>query len=658
MAHKLAAEHIVKMEREESGLEILGLERFTRPIISHNQSSPTPLRNEHAEVDTAGNDPCEFHDVVNDSSLPGAPHTHTFQKRRSGSTIGNSSARTRSSSPEASLASSATSPSIYTLDSFTSYQPIDARGKSSTISRLKSLPKTGSSRQTVQRSTVQPGDFGIPPEQPEKRFVDGIGMILPGVCDRAQCADPRTHFVTSFRLCEPIEYTTAMADHGITYADYVRLVTALLNFLEDTSNGARRKDRAKSSEDGATSMKTSTRAKNRFFDTTEQLKDSKQHAVTLHKLLEDISWNFQARGVSIIVCVQSFSLFWPCRISEAHIQVLHVRQEQNLRETRVSVPSNRTGARTGQRLSFIDVFPPTTHEQASRSNFERQAVSATPIMTHCMRTYGYHHQQSQARDRSRPCALWPNAIPSPKRQIMSANVDRYGVDPYFRAWMRASINSRTRCTTYAKYMIEKEDDPFVNKRLEYANAALKKDLFEARGTRAWKERTPSTVNRARYEHNRRLECRKTTEHGSRLRIVRFGFRHPIYPPHTPEMDTFGLSKDAYQTIIADIDNFHTHVQLNTKCPGSYMVASLNKVRRRSTNDALMKVSEYLRQLNASQRCIVWTIEKIPAVYDKGFGRNRTEWEISAWNAEDPLELLIQLEKWGIIESRLSLDDED
>ena len=90
----------------------------------------------------------------------------------------------------------------------------------------------------------------------------------------------------------------------------------------------------------------------------------------------------------------------------------------------------------------------------------------------------------------------------------------------------------------------------------------------------------------------------------------------------------------------------------------YMVASLNMVRRRSTEDALTRVSDYLRQLNASQRRIVWTIEKIQGVYDKGFATNCTEWEISTWNAVDPLELLIQLEKWGIIEKRLSVDDED
>jgi hypothetical protein len=204
--------------------------------------------------------------------------------------------------------------------------------------------------------------------------------------------------------------------------------------------------------------------------------------------------------------------------------------------------------------------------------------------------------------------------------------------------MRASINSRTRCSTYTKYLIEQEDDPFVNKRLKYTDNDSKRCPTET----LVQKQSPRTVNKSKYDHNRRLECRKTTEQGSRIRILRFGFRHPIFPPHTPEMETLGLSRDAYQSIVTDIDSIHTKVLLNTKCPGMYVLASLNKVRRRSTEDALIRVTKYLRQLNASQRRVVWTIGRIPGVYDKGFARNRTEWEISAWNAEDPLELLIQL----------------
>jgi hypothetical protein len=70
------------------------------------------------------------------------------------------------------------------------------------------------------------------------------------------------------------------------------------------------------------------------------------------------------------------------------------------------------------------------------------------------------------------------------------------------------------------------------------------------------------------------------------------------------------------------------------------------------------MSEYLRELNAAQRRMVWTIEKISGVYDRGLARNGTEWEISAWNGEDPLELLIELERWRIIEQRLIIKDDD
>jgi hypothetical protein len=124
------------------------------------------------------------------------------------------------------------------------------------------------------------------------------------------------------------------------------------------------------------------------------------------------------------------------------------------------------------------------------------------------------------------------------------------------------------------------------------------------------------------------------------------------------MEELGLSKVAYQAITSNITRIQTSMQFSTKCPVSYMASTWNKIRRRSTEDALRKVSEYIRELNASQRRVVWTIEKIPGVYDRGLARDRTEWEISAWNSEDPLELLIELERWGIIEKRLGIDDDD
>jgi hypothetical protein len=644
----------------------LGLMQHGRPAVAYSQSDPD------FRITDDGDSDDESRDVLEDATLPTLSHSlHTLvsEKRNSGSTVGGSSAQSRSLSPYTSLLSSTTSPSVYKVESFRSHSTANRQRRPSiSIGRLKSSISTGaSSKHIAHRPPVQPADFRIQPEQPEKRFVDTVGMIFPGVCDRQQCERPLAHFVTSFRLCEPIEYTTALADHGVTYEDYCRLVAALSNFLDDTSERSKRPGSVSSQvsvsaepdEDKYVNMSLPERTKNTLFDTTEQFKNSKLHASTLNKLLGDITSNLQARGVLVMVCVHSFSLFSPSRISEAHIQVLHVSCDQRAagmlasEKPTSSYDSNFNG-RLGQRLSFIDVFSfAKAEERQSRPKLERQAVSATTTMT-CKNGSTYNHQQSQFRDRSRPFALWPNAIPSNKRHILSPNIDRYGADPHFRAWIRAYINSKTRCGTYVKYLIEQEDDPFVNKRLNYADNDSRRGPIDV----LMQEKSPSTLNRSKYDHNRRLECRKTTEHGFRLRVLRFGFRHPIFPPHTPEMETLGLSRDAYQSIVADIESIHTKVQLNTRCLGMYALASLNKVRRRSTESALKRVREYLRQLNASQRRIVWTIEKIPGVYDKGFARNRTEWEISAWNAEDPLELLIQLEKWGIIENRLSLHDDD
>jgi hypothetical protein len=185
-------------------------------------------------------------------------------------------------------------------------------------------------------------------------------------------------------------------------------------------------------------------------------------------------------------------------------------------------------------------------------------------------------------------------------------------------------------------MIEREDGPFVNRRLQYTDGSTRPHLLwdmMAHGPKAWKEQFPNTINRAKYEHNRKLDCRRTVEHGSRLRILRFGFRHAIYPPHTPAMAELGLTKIEYETIISNVENIHIDAVWYTKCPISYLFSTLNKIRHRSTEDVLMKVSEYMRVLNAV-------------------------WEISAWNGEDPLELLIELERWGIIEQRLSIEDDD
>ncbi|KAF2446911.1 hypothetical protein P171DRAFT_429857 [Karstenula rhodostoma CBS 690.94] len=222
--------------------------------------------------------------------------------------------------------------------------------------------------------------------------------------------------------------------------------------------------------------------------------------------------------------------------------------------------------------------------------------------------------------------------------------------------MRADINSRTKCTSYTKYMIEKENNPFINTRLDYVVPPSRGSLLSSLLGMRSKEKSPGSANKKYYEHNRRLECRKTIENGSRLRIVSFGFRNPLHPPHTAEMDALGLTRDKYDTILRNIED----IRHNAK-PAYYstFLTPWNKIRGRNTVDALNKVSEYIRQINGEGRRVVWTIEKIPGVNERGMNCDMLkDWEISAWNGEDPLELLIQLEKWGIIEKRLNLEDDE
>ncbi|KAF2712552.1 hypothetical protein K504DRAFT_464641 [Pleomassaria siparia CBS 279.74] len=226
--------------------------------------------------------------------------------------------------------------------------------------------------------------------------------------------------------------------------------------------------------------------------------------------------------------------------------------------------------------------------------------------------------------------------------------------------MRANVNARTNSSSYAKYMIEREDNPFVNKRLDYVNPQTRKVVTEimVNSWRVRKRQSIPTANRSKYEHNRRLECRKTVEYRTRLRIARFSFRHPIYPPHNPEMAELGLTKSRYRKILSDIDDMKRDYKPSTGDLRSSCAPWLRHIRKRSTDDALTKASEYIRGVNAQDRRLVWTIEKIPGVYDSGFGRSGKEWEISVWNGEDPLELLIRLEKWGIVERRLFVDEDE
>ncbi|KAF2689417.1 hypothetical protein K458DRAFT_474930 [Lentithecium fluviatile CBS 122367] len=607
------------------------------PTIARSQELGSRIKADEASIG-------ESRDTIHESTFskfPQALHLRAPTTRQSASLCRKSPNSSRPNLPFSTsrprLPSSATSADI-TVDIPLDTETTDSPRRPSILMRLRSLSTSGVSSHEARRPSVQPSDLQLPPEQPEKQFIDSIGMVTTGVSDRGGCAHPPAHFVTNWRLCEPIEYTTALADHGITQSDYGRLIASLVNFLDEIPNELRRRmrpvapwwhprgwqgprDDEYSSQENP-SAQTVVPKQNSISESAQQHKIATQQARALNKLLEDISWNWQQRGVPVMVCVSSYSLFTPNRISESFIQILHPSRE----------------SRTPARLSFIDPFAVTRLEDCSvavprhklnRRSMSPPAPSSSPFM--------HHHRRLQFRDRTRPWPLWQNAIPTRKRELMNERAVRYGVDPYFRAWMRANINSRTRCTSYAKYMIEQEDNPYINTRLEYVTPPPKQELLWkllTLGSKRWEGHYPSTENRANYEHNRRLECCKTVEYRSRLRVVRFRFRHPNYPPRTPEMGELSLTPETYQTIINSVEGIRQNYKSDAKDCLPPFLASWNKLRHRSTEDALTKVSEYIR-------------ENIPGVYDRGMGRDKKEWEISAWNGEDPLELLIPLENGAL-----------
>lgn len=68
------------------------------------------------------------------------------------------------------------------------------------------------------------------------------------------------------------------------------------------------------------------------------------------------------------------------------------------------------------------------------------------------------------------------------------------------------------------------------------------------------------------------------------------------------MEELGLTEEQYQTVISAISDIKTNAQLCTKCPVSYVLSSVNTIWHRSTEDALVRVSEYIRQ----PKCVVAT----------------------------------------------------
>lgn len=651
--------------------------------LKHSHSDPTPNRYRDLKDDRKVEELSshESRDIIEDSFLAAASQNtnahylvSTFAgQRQSSSTFPSSPEGSRPNSPftipsHPSAPSTATTASI---DPISERKATGSQRRPSILSRLKSSISTFQAVPSFPRPpSIQPCDFRKPPENPEKHFIDSIGVVIPGVCNRGQCDHPLSHFIIQWRICEPVEYTTALADHGITYNDYCRLLSALKSFLDEIPNEPKAKAKA-DIKGGISSCRDTDDPIAKPFpgklnvgrissESLDHFKRSEQRATNLNELLADITYNWRLRGLPVFVCVGSFSLFSPNRVSGSVIQVLHVPLKH-----RAPYMGHCGHNEIARRLSIVDPVSGLirTHEleearchsvSMPRRPYSDQSDSP-PLPASPVTGPIFHHHQLHRRDRSRPWSLWPNAIPTQKRGLMEGHADRYGVDPYFRGWMRANINSRTTTTSYAKYMIEKEDDPFVNTRLDYVhsppNRALLRKLL-TKGYKDWKAQGSSMANRGRYEHNRRLECRKTVEGGSRLRLVRFAFRNPIYPPYTPEMSELGLCEGFYNHMIARIEEIRKTEILKKRC-------SLRMLRRRSAGNALTEVSAWIREVNAMGRNkVVWTIEKIPGVYDTYLGRRGKEWEISAWNAEDPLELLLQLEKWGIIEKKLGLEDDE
>ncbi|KAF2258725.1 hypothetical protein CC78DRAFT_572308 [Lojkania enalia] len=683
----------------------VGLEgkESVRPSIVYSHSDPFlgTVAKEHGALEQDAAEEIlrtESRDAVSESIFPSSLFFRLTRgsvsstRKESSSACRVSPVSSRPSSPgtassRPSLRSRQTSASVLTISTASKLPSPDSRRRPSILSRLRSSMSTASGgTDTNLRPIVHPADFGHPPEFPEKRFIDSVGMVIPGVCDRIQCLRSSSHFIITWRLCEPIEYTTALADHGITFSDYTRLLAALGDFQEDIPNEIRTMPRTSDSlssdpkgrrrwlkmKDGSLASGIekkvqSIQKKSSNIEPNEQLKKTEEQARSLHKLLADITWNLRARDVPIMLCVGSFSLFSPTRISECHIQVLHVPLESR-RATDGAIIDYWSKKRSPD--GFTDPF---SHSENERHNSESLSISIAARKRSCNRcslsppsptavAYKFlHPHQVQQRDRSLPWPLWPNAIPVRKRGLIETHAERYGIDPYFRAWVRANVNSRTRSTSYAKYMIEKGDNPLINKRLEYIQSPPRAALswtFLSGGYQNRKQQYPSIVNRDNYEHNRKLEARKTVELGFRLRLARFAFRHPLYPPHTPEMEKLGLSTASYEKVLSHIENIRLdHLVKPHSCETTFLPL-IRKFRRRGPEAAIPEVIEYIKKLNSKQRGIVWTIEEIPGVYERGIGRKGREWEISVWNGEDPFELLLQLEKWGIIEKRLTNEDDD
>ncbi|OCK82934.1 hypothetical protein K432DRAFT_379963 [Lepidopterella palustris CBS 459.81] len=324
----------------------------------------------------------------------------------------------------------------------------------------------------------------------------------------------------------------------------------------------------------------------------------------------------------VTVNLNSLSLFSPDRLKEAHIQILHT-------------PLHRHS------VTALPVEPGRPFHVP---------VWAVP----------------QVSDLSRPWLINPASFPAAKKDVVFSCPERYGADPYYRSVIQANVLGQTNATTYKEYICSALSNDKANARMNFVQRSSclgraapterstgSSNTTSAKGSSSSSSslgmpmlklsiQMQSALNRKAYAHNRALEARRNVEYGSRLRLVRFSFKDPIYPPHTQEMLDLGLTRDLYHAILQQVERIRQKEKKKRV---------LFKIRR--STDVVPTVMDFIKDVNTSHHRkgarVVWTIEEVPGVGKGGY-------EVSLWDQSDGLELLLQLENWGVIERRIFSDD--
>ncbi|KAF2629699.1 hypothetical protein BU25DRAFT_485712 [Macroventuria anomochaeta] len=298
-----------------------------------------------------------------------------------------------SSEARPNLLSSRTSHSLNTLDSNGTFA--NDRRQPSMLRRLRSSRITASTTvRSPQRPFVYPSDFREPSEVPETRFIDSSGVAIPG----------------AFCLSETMEYTTALADHGIVYSDHARLINAMRSLVElpvDSRRASRYVDARWSTESQCNAKSQHQGLLHSVFQAivakSQGLYQQTQHQTAiLNLLLEEISQNLRVREVPVVVCVSSLFLFAPEQILEAHIEILHAPLTPQGPQK-----STKDYAKAAEHLFFIntDAFVNSSEQGFSmpQCNLDSNVESSSATEQADLWPFG-HWYDSRSQVRTRP---WP-----------------------------------------------------------------------------------------------------------------------------------------------------------------------------------------------------------------------------------------------------------